>query len=50
MSTFSRYFLAILPGIALGMIGGGAFAIYPPAGPLVVGLLLWIDLSRGSKS
>lgn len=50
MSTFARYFLAILPGLSLGMVGIGAWMAYPPAGPLVVGLLLWIDLSRGSKS
>ena len=35
--------------LALGLIGVGAWAIYKPLGPLVVGALLWADLSSGSR-
>lgn len=31
--------------VALGLIGWGAWGIYPPAAPLIVGALLWIDLA-----
>jgi hypothetical protein len=41
-----EFFLACF---ALGMIGGGAWWIYPPAGPLSVGALLWLDLSFGGR-
>lgn len=49
MSSFAQYFLALLPALSLAMVGTGASMAYPPAGPLLVGLLLWIDLSRGGK-
>ena len=35
-----------LGAFALGLIGWGAWWIYPPAAPLAVGLLLWISLER----
>lgn len=38
--------LFALPFVALGLIAVGASMAYPPAGPLVVGLLLWHDLTR----
>jgi hypothetical protein len=35
---------------ALGLIGWGAWWIYPPAGLLAVGGLLWLDLSRMGRA
>jgi hypothetical protein len=35
--------------ISLGLIGVGSWLIYPPAGFISVGLLLWIDLSFGGN-
>lgn len=37
------------PMLALALIGAGAYAVYPPAGPLAVGVLLWIDLIKWSQ-
>ncbi len=35
-----------LPWLAFALIGGGCWAIYPPAAPIAVGLLILHDLSR----
>lgn len=43
-----RLVRAVLPLLALGAIGYGAWMAYPPAGPIVVGLLLWVDLTIGT--
>ena len=40
---------AIIPVASLSLIGYGAWLAWPPAGPLSVGLLLWLDLSLGSR-
>ena len=37
-----------LPAVALALIGWGGWMAWPPAGPLAVGALLWLDLSIGS--
>ena len=34
----------LAPLSAYGLIGWGAAWIYPPAGPLSVGAVLWLDL------
>lgn len=39
----------LLAGACLALIGYGAWLVYPPAGPLTVGLLVWVDLSRESR-
>ena len=39
---------AIIPVTSLGLIGYGAWEVYHPLGYIVVGLLLWVDLSVGS--
>lgn len=39
---------AIIPTAALGLIGFGAWRAWPPAGFIVVGSLLWIDLTIDS--
>lgn len=36
---------AIIPLSALSLIFVGAWCIYRPLGPLVVGLLLWADMT-----
>lgn len=38
------------PVLALVLIGAGAYAMYPPAGPLAVGALLWVDLFKWTGS
>ena len=38
----------IVAAVALVLIGVGAACIYPAAGPIAVGALLWLDLSIGS--
>lgn len=35
--------------LALGLVGWGAWWCYPPAGPLAVGFLLWVDLCRKDR-
>ncbi len=36
---------AIVPIVSLGLIGYGAWEVYHPLGYIVVGLLLWIDIT-----
>ena len=33
----------------VGLLTWGAFLAWPPAGPLTLGLLLWIDLYLGDR-
>lgn len=44
-----RALMIALPFVALALIGAGAWMIYPPAAPLSVGFLLWVDLSRRDR-
>ena len=37
-----------IAGIALTLVGYGAWRVYAPAGYMAVGLLLWINLSIGT--
>lgn len=39
----SRFLLFVL---ALTLIGAGLFFWHPPAAPVAVGLLIWIDLQK----
>lgn len=41
-----RVAILLLSIASLASIGVGACWIYPPAGPLAVGLLIWIELMR----
>lgn len=34
--------------VALAMLGVGSYCVYPPAGLIVPGLALWLDLQIGS--
>lgn len=38
-----------LAAAALGLIGYGSFLAYRPAGFIVPGLLIWIDITQMSK-
>lgn len=40
---------SLIPLLSLGLIAWGAAWIYPPAAPISVGILLWIDLSLGDR-
>lgn len=44
-----RWFRAVLAALALGLAGLGAWMAYRPAGPFVVGLLIWADLYVASR-
>ncbi len=46
----ARVLFVALPIVALALIGWGAWWCYAPAGPLSVGLLLWLDLSRKDRA
>ena len=38
---------SVVAAVALCLVAYGLWLIYPPLAPLVVGLLLWVDLSVG---
>ena len=41
----ARVLLIGIGVLALGLIGYGAWRVYPPAGPIAVGALVWVDLN-----
>lgn len=41
--------MVVMAAVALGLIGYGCFLAYRPAGFIVPGFLIWIDIMRVTK-